>query len=925
MHVSQLLLAVFVATLFACSDPQTESIELVQTAKQYISNNKTREAALELKNSLKANPKNAEARFMLADLYLEIGDAEGAIKEFNKSLSAGWSKADVMQGLGKAYLLSGNYKKLLEKVKIDADFTDADKAELYGMRAAAYLGTGDLSAALKAVDAGDALDADAYYLLKTHMQISMISKNITEAGAMLERALSKYPDARELMILQAQYAIQNKDSDTAKQVLNEVVQREPKNMVTIYGRIARLKLTRIYITEGEVELAEKNLKPLLKFYPENPEVNYLGAMLSFRQGDLDTADLRIQKAVNTVPDNAQIQLLYGTISFARKHYEQTVLYLSKYLNTYPGNIGVRKLLGRTYMLLGQDDQAETALLKDVPVETSDAELLALGGLSQLRMGDSEAGIAGLREAIRLEPDNTAYHGELAKAYISTGEAGLAIDELTKLVAAGNESEQIKNLLILAYLRNKQYDKAIAAAKETLARKPDDVDATIMVANVLAVSKKTTEARQYFDKALQLDPDSMQAIMSLARLEIYEGNLGAARQLYVKATTLADDSIEAELSLARMAEKEPDENAMQKWLEQARAKAPDNITPRLMLIEYYLRKHQNNKAAEVLKEAEALDKENFSVILQRGKLQLATKKYSEALSTLTNLVIDVPDSYYARTILGEIHLKMGQLESAEKEFLAALKSRPDHLPAMALLSNVYLQKGDIENASQYASKVRQQEPELYVGYELTGDTQVASDNVNDAYNSYKKAWSINQTSVLAVKLSRVLIGRGDPDAAVSLLRGWVSKHEDDMTALQLLGTTLQEKGDNDGAERVYSQLLKLQPENIYALNNMAWLLSLKADPSAIDYASRAYKLSPESSGIQDTYGWVLLQQGDAEKAVTVLKRAYDKLPGIPEVGYHYAAALIKAGKGQQGQAILSSVLAAHDSFTGREDAEKLLKK
>ena len=125
------ILSVFL--LFACSG--VDDKQLVATAKKYIENNQPREAGLELKNALQANLKNAEARYLLGELNLTIGDMASAEKEFRKAREAGWDEAQSQVGLMRALLYQREFKKVLDDIQIRDTYPAKTRADLYGLKA----------------------------------------------------------------------------------------------------------------------------------------------------------------------------------------------------------------------------------------------------------------------------------------------------------------------------------------------------------------------------------------------------------------------------------------------------------------------------------------------------------------------------------------------------------------------------------------------------------------------------------------------------------------------------------------------------------------------------------------------------------------------------------------------------------------------
>ena len=507
---SRIIVILSVFLLFACSG--VDDKQSVLTAKKYIENNQLREASLELKNALQANLKNAEARYLLGEISLTIGDMASAAKEFRKGQEAGWDEAQSQIGLMRALIYQREFKKVLDDIQIKDTYPSKTRANLYGLKAFAEAASGYAGLANKSIKQGIALDKDAFQVLKTSIQLDVKSGKSDAAARQIKHALSLYENNSELLLLSAFLAMQNKDSVAAAEQFQKIISLEPKNLVTFNGRKARLGFARLEILKKNLDQATSLLIPLFKQYANDPEINYIGGLLAFEQADFDLAEERLLKVLKVAPKHAKTQLLFGSVNFAQKDFEQAAYYIAQYLQLEPENIGARKLLGRTYILLGQHEEAQTTLRPGLQGSENDAELLALIGLSQIQGGDLTSGITDLEKAVVAAPDSNTLRGELAKAYISAGETESAKNQLNKILAEGGNKNQAEVLMVSAYLRDKQYDQAINVALDILERSPQDAAVLSLVGNVFAASGDRVEARKYFNQALTTEPGSVQATM-----------------------------------------------------------------------------------------------------------------------------------------------------------------------------------------------------------------------------------------------------------------------------------------------------------------------------------------------------------------------------------------------------------------------------
>jgi len=909
--------------IVACDTPGMNDQQLLQRAKGYLVEREINAAAIELRNALQENPDNAEARYLLGLIYLDYGDFLAAEKEFRRAGKAGWNEADTFTGLARVLAGQKNYKRLVDKIEVKDSFPVTVQADLLALRAVAEAGLGDPDQAGTTLAEAARLDADAFQVLNATVQLQLVNGQSSAAKDTLAAALREYPDNPELLLLAAGMAAQEKDESSAIETYQRVIDSDTDGFITLYGSRARLSLAQLHILAQDLDQAEALLKPLYRRNPGDPYLNYLGGLLAFLRGDYDKAEEHLLKVLKLASEHVPTRLLFGTVNYAQQDYEQAAYFLSKYIAAVPDNLPARKLLGRSYIILGQHDNARLVLQPATNETVADAELLALVGISELRRGNTAAGITGLEKAVAANPENIAIRRELASIYIKAGETGLAIQELNVILEKGGQLKRTEVLLVYAHLSAGEFDAAINITLDLLAGYPDDPVIMTLTGNVFAASGDTQEARKYFERALQVEPGFPPATLSLARIEELDGNTAEAVALYEGLVDSEDKSEVPMLALARLAGKQGNKQGMVGWLKRAIEQAPGEVKPRISLARYYLRENQMNQARTLVNEVVQLSPQEPEVLELQGRLFMAERRYQEALSPLTELVGSKPGSVTARLRLAECQIRLGLSKKARKELDSVLQQQANNMVALMLLAQLEIRDGGFDQALEHSQRIQQEYPELYLGYQLEGDVRTARQEYEGAGRAYAQAWERMESPELAFKRAENSTRTGNPDVAVARLQAWLRGNPDDVRARQFLGATYQKLGQEDMAVQAYEEVLDADPENLVALNNLAGLYAHAKRPEALEMAKRAYRANPDHPGIQDTYGWILVQNDQVGKGHRLLIQAMEQLPDNPEVRYHYAVALLKSGERVEGRKLLNELLQSREPFESREEAQALL--
>ena len=521
--------------------------------------------------------------------------------------------------------------------------------------------------------------------------------------------------------------------------------------------------------------------------------------------------------------------------------------------------------------------------------------MALAGETYLQAKDLNKATEFLEKASSIEPNNPAYKTKLASIQVMQGESGKALDLLESAVQISDKVSQADLALITLHLQRKEFDKALSRIGQVEQKLPDNPVLLNMRASALVGKNDRAGARKALEESIRLKPDYFPAVATLASLDMQEKNPAAAKKRF--ETLLSQDSknTRAMFALADLAALAKQEGEFIQWLDKARAADPGNLMAYNRLIQLYLAKKDMPKALATAKEAVRAIPNSLDALNLLGSTQLSAGDSKGALTTYTQLLASRPDSPDALARLAIAQMADEQLAAARRNTTKALTIKPDHLLSLDTQLKIDAREKKYDDAIKIAKRMQMAAPKLPLGFVHEADFQAVKKQYALAAKNYGAALDRGAGTEVLLKLFKAHTLAGNHKAAEEKLALWLKQHPNDGAALLLDANRLLSSNKNSEAIARYEQVVKLAPNNILALNNLAYLLNLNRDKRALEIADKAYKIAPLSPSVQDTLGWILLGQGQVPRALELLQRAAEKGPKSPTFRYHYGAALAKAGK------------------------------
>ncbi len=902
--------------LSACNRDESPQA-LIAEAKTFQQKGDHKAALIQLKNGVAKNSGDASLRIMLAGAYLDNFEPVNAEKEYRKALELGAKPDQVLLGLAKSLHGQGQYKKVLDATEESVGKNDPDIAL---MRADALLALDRIdeagegySAVLKArPDGAEALNGMArYYFSKGDM---------AEAQKASDAAIARHPNDTESLMLRArllQGQVQGQH-EAALAVYDKVLALNPAH------RTAHLEKAYLDIRARKFDAAQRDIEAAKKANPDNLLWLYAQASLEHEQGKFGAAREAAQKLLAVAPDHMPTVLLLAVAEMKQGAFEQSQRNARKYVEAHPQHPFARNLLIMTLLKTGLTVDAignVTTALRD---QKPNATLYGLAGQAYLQAGDYNKASEFFEKASQIAPDAAGYRTMLGMSRLGQGDVENGMRALEQATNLGADSLQAAMTLVSAQLQMRQYDKALATVATLEKKHPDDANIVNMRGVAFAGKKDMANAKASFEKALAMQPNYLAAAGNLAQMHVKDGKMDAAKGVFEDFLKKNKGNPGAMGALANLEMSQGRKAESMAWLKRAHAENPEHLDTAMRLGHALGQDAKPQEALPMLRKFLTTNPTNTELLDLIGLTQVALKDGPGAVETFGKLAALLPRSGIVQFRLASAQAMSGNENAAAASLKRALALQPNLKEAMLATAELALRKGNFDQATVLAMQLQKQHPKDPVGLVLEGNLLTAQKKPAEALRVYEKAYAMAPTGPNLIKVHNALLQAGQEKQAEARTDQWLAKHPGDVQMEMYLAESLLARKLFPAAIARFEKLVAANGKNAIALNNLAWAYQQQKDPRALATAEKAFQLAGGSPNVLDTYGWMLVEQGQAARGVELLKKAASIAPPSPELRMHLAVGMIKAGDSPGARRELEQLVAQDKRPALAEQARQLLK-
>jgi len=908
-----LCIILFVSILTACSGDSLE--DYLARADKYVQENNYDSAIIELKNALQLDGQSAQARWLLGKSYLDLGDILPAEKELQRALKLGWPNDDVLPALAKVMLAQGKYS---EVSKLDNTGLRAQPmADLMASKAMAAMALGENRKAKKLIERALESAPDSAEALIAKSRILASQGDLPNAYATLDSLLSREPENGEAWDIMGDIQMARKNLDEAAVAYSNAIEY----WRTSFGSLFKRGL--LYLRLEKYEEAQLDASELLKLSATHPGANYIQGLLHFQAGKYPEAISALSVAEPAAKQFPLALFFLSSAQLIENHLDLAAIQAVRFNRMLPESIRGRKLLATIYLQQGKFEDVQELLNPVLAGNPDDIGALNLMSNALLRDGKIDEGITLLSRVAVLQPDSPLAQVRLGAGLLMDGNNDDAAQHMEAALELAPEFQQADILLVMNYVQKRDFEAAIKAAEAYKTRHLTSVTPYNLLGRVYLEAGDKDKARASFEKALGLEKADPAANHNLAQMALLEGDVEVARSYYQTILSERKDYLPALIQLALLDARENNTEAMEAHLEQAMKAHPKELQPRLLMARYHLSKGRPDKVAPLFSDMEEVQQKSPQVLQLMALAQLSENENTEAQYTLEQLMESTPDTPALHFMMAKAAAGTGDTKRTERELRKALALDKNYLPARMALARAMLADDRIDEFSEQLVLLQEQAPDNVDVILLRAAAASKSGESAQAIKLAKEAYDKVPVRGSLIALASYVAASGDNNGARQLYGNWLDSNPDDVVVMLVLADSLYKHQETQEAVFQYENVLQRNPDNVPALNNIAWHLREQNPAKALEYARHAATLAPDSADVLDTLAVVEYTNKNYVPALRGIDHALDKRPGDTTLMYHRAMILAAAGESSAAIELLESILAEDGEFPEAKEAKALL--
>ena len=439
------------------------------------------------------------------------------------------------------------------------------------------------------------------------------------------------------------------------------------------------------------------------------------------------------------------------------------------------------------------------------------------GMCRLYTNDIDGAKEALKKASEIDPGNFWYKERLARTYSLTGEDDLTIATYEELLKDFPKKNDLYFTLVNLYLKQGQMDKALGAMDqiEAVFGKSENVTATRY--DILLRQNKPAEALKVLED-YNKEFSSPYVLTKLGDHSMAEYKDTAALAYYKEALDLQSGYMPALLGESEVY--------------RIRRNFPDFFRTLNLFVDDETTDSQTKT-------------QYLGMLVSRTDPRFVSSVRPQIDSLYDNLVIHHPADSAALTAAGLYWYSTERQGKAKSLLHKNMTLHPDNLGATATYAQLlaYMKDWDGLEAVCDSAQVRFPKETAFLDMKNVA-----------CYN--RKDWQ----GIIGNNMRIIEIAQGDTSITIP--------------ALSSIGDMYHELGNEKEAFKVYSKVLKANPEYAPALNNYAYYLALKGSKlkKACAMSRKTVEKEPDNPTYLDTYGWILHLLGRDKEAKAQFKHA-----------------------------------------------------